>query len=246
MLHPFGGRPPYRRTNAASPRGRATLAVPAASALLLAAPLLTACGNDAHPGAAAVVDGTRITVSQLQARVNDVRDAQRGSAKSEQLVANSGQLSQNTLIRMIQFRVIERAGKDNGVRVTRRDVQQCRKAVESAGGAEVLRGLQTGQTTKCLPTGGAQPGGAAALRDFYLEQGIAPDRIDDALRMELLRNGLVHKLGTAKVNAVFAATSKKLAIDVNPRYGTWDDTRGTAVLTKESWLRTSEDANQQA
>ncbi|MGY0061041.1 SurA N-terminal domain-containing protein [Streptomyces sp. LZ34] len=245
MLHPFGGRPPYRRKNAATPRGRAALAVPAASALL-AAPLLTACGNDAHPGAAAVVDGSRITVSQLQARVNDVRDAQRGSAKSEQLVANSGQLSQSTLIRMIQFRVIERAGKDNGVRVTPRDVQQCRKAVEGAGGAEVLRDLQMGQTTKCRPTAGAQPGGAAALRDFYLEQGIAPDRIDDALRVELMRNALVHKLGTAKVNAVFASTSKKLAIDVNPRYGTWDDTRGTAVLTKETWLRTSEDVSRQA
>ncbi|MES4906708.1 MULTISPECIES: SurA N-terminal domain-containing protein [unclassified Streptomyces] len=239
MLENNGGQPPYRR------KTRAALAVPAAS-VLLAAPLLTACGNDAHPGAAAVVDGSRITVSELQARVNDVRDAQRGSPKSEQLVAGSGQLSQSTLIRMIQFRVIERAGRDNGVRVTPRDVQQCRKAVESAGGAEVLRGLQMGQTTKCRPTSEAQPGGASALRDFYLEQGIAPDRIDDALRVELLRNGLVHKLGSAKVNQVFARTSKALAIEVNPRYGTWDDTRGTAVLTKETWLRTSGDVKQQA
>ncbi|MEU5105496.1 MULTISPECIES: SurA N-terminal domain-containing protein [unclassified Streptomyces] len=216
MQHPSGGRPPYRRQT------RATLAIPAASALLLAAPLLTACGNDAHPGAAAVVDGSRITVSQLQARVNDVRDAQQGSAKSEQLVANSGQLSQNTLIRMIQFRVIERAGKDNEVRVTRRDVQQYRKAAET------------------------QSGGGAALRGLYLEQGIAPDGIDDAMRMELTRNALVTKLGTAKVNEVFASTSKKLGIEVNPRYGTWDDRRGTAVLTKEAWLRTSEDVSRQA
>jgi hypothetical protein len=247
MLHPLGGRPPYRRKSryAAPPRRRATLAVPAAAALL-AAPLLTACGSDAHPGAAAVVDGSRITVSQLQARVNDVRDAQRGSPKSEQLVANSGQLSQNTLIRMIQFRVIERAGQDNGVRLTPRDVQQCRKAIEAPGGAEVLRGLQTGQTTQCRATAAAQAGGAAALRDFYLEQGIAPDRIDDALRMELTRNALLQKLGTAKVNAVFARTSKELSIEVNPRYGKWDDTRGTAVLTKESWLRTSGDVEQQA
>lgn len=224
MLHPFAGRPPHRRKNryAAPPRGRATLAVPAASALLLAAPLLTACGSDARPGAAAVVDGGRITISQLQARVNDVRDAQQGSPQSEQLVANSGRLSQNTLIRMIQFRVIERAGKDNGVRVTRRDVQQYRKAAEG------------------------QSGGDAALRGLYLGQGIAPDGIDDAMRMELTRNALVAKLGTAKVNEVFASTSKKLGIEVNPRYGTWDDRRGTAVLTKDAWLRTSEDVSRQA
>ncbi|OMI33580.1 SurA N-terminal domain-containing protein [Streptomyces sparsogenes] len=225
---------------------RATLAVPAASALLLAAPLLTACGNDAHPGAAAVVDGDRITVSQLQAQVNDVRDAQRDSPKAEQLVANSGGLSQNTLIRMIQFRVIERAAQDNGVRVTRRDVRQCRQAVEARGGGDVLRALQTGQTTKCVPAGEAQSDGAAALRDFYLEQGIAPSRVDDALRMELLRNRLVAKLGVAKVNEVFARTSKELAIDVNPRYGKWDDKRGTAVLTKEAWLRTSGDESERA
>lgn len=49
-------------------RRRTALSVSAMSSLLLAAPLLTACGSAAHPGAAAVVDGKRITVSQLQSQ----------------------------------------------------------------------------------------------------------------------------------------------------------------------------------
>lgn len=213
MLRSFGGRPPHRRT---------ALSVTAASALLVCAPLLTACGGTPRAGSAAVLDDGRITESQLQAQVKDVRDAQRGSPRADQLVAASGQLTQNTLIRMIQFKVIERAGQDNGIGVSRRAVQRARAAAEQ------------------------QSGGAAALRAAYLDQGIAPDQIDDAVRMELTRTALLRKLGVAKVNAVFTRTSKDLAIKVNPRYGNWDDTKGTAVLAKEAWLRTSTVSQQPA
>ena len=203
-------------------RRRTALSVSAASALLVCAPLLTACGGTPRAGSAVVLDDGRITESQLQTQVRDVRDAQRGSPRADQLVAASGQLTQNTLIRMIQFKVIERAGQDNGIGVSRRAVQGARAAAEQ------------------------QSGGAAALRAAYLEQGIAPDQIDGAVRMELTRTALLRKLGVAKVNAVFTRTSKDLAIKVNPRYGNWDDTKGTAVLAKEAWLRTSTASQQPA
>ncbi|MEU4897487.1 SurA N-terminal domain-containing protein [Streptomyces sp. NPDC044780] len=203
-------------------RRRTALTVSAASALLLSAPVLTACGDAPRPGAAAVLDGGRITVSQLQAQVKDVREAQRNDPRAAQTIAGSGRLSQDTLIRMIQFRVIERAGEDNGINPTRREVQRARAAAE------------------------AQSGGAAALRALYLQQGIAPGQIDEAVRMDLTRNALLRKLGTAKVNEVFTRTSKALDIRVNPRYGKWDNTQGTAVLAKEAWLRTSGDTPEQA
>ncbi|GLV79459.1 MULTISPECIES: SurA N-terminal domain-containing protein [Streptomyces] len=203
-------------------RRRTALSVSAASALLLSAPLLTACGEAPRPGAAAVLDGGRITVSELQAQVKDVRAAQRDDPRAAQMVASSGRLSQDTLIRMIQFRVIERAGQDHGISPTRREVQRARASAE------------------------AQSGGAKALRALYLQQGIAPGRIDEAVRMDLTRNALLRKLGTAKVNEVFTRTSKALDIRVNPRYGKWDNTQGTAVLAKEAWLRTSGGAREQA
>ncbi|MFE2678525.1 SurA N-terminal domain-containing protein [Streptomyces hygroscopicus] len=203
-------------------RRRTALSVSAASALLLSAPLLTACGEAPRPGAAAVLDGGRITVSELQAQVKDVRAAQRDDPRAAQMVASSGRLSQDTLIRMIQFRVIERAGQDHGISPTRREVQRARASAE------------------------AQSGGARALRALYLQQGIAPGRIDEAVRMDLTRNALLRKLGTAKVNEVFTRTSKALDIRVNPRYGKWDNTQGTAVLAKEAWLRTSGGDREQA
>ncbi|MFI7314432.1 SurA N-terminal domain-containing protein [Streptomyces hygroscopicus] len=203
-------------------RRRTALSVSAASALLLSAPLLTACGEAPRPGAAAVLDGGRITVSELQAQVKDVRAAQRDDPRAAQMVASSGRLSQDTLIRMIQFRVIERTGQDHGISPTRREVQRARASAE------------------------AQSGGAKALRALYLQQGIAPGRIDEAVRMDLTRNALLRKLGTAKVNEVFTRTSKALDIRVNPRYGKWDNTQGTAVLAKEAWLRTSGGAREQA
>ncbi|MEU5272663.1 SurA N-terminal domain-containing protein [Streptomyces hygroscopicus] len=203
-------------------RRRTALSVSAASALLLSAPLLTACGEAPRPGAAAVLDGGRITVSELQAQVKDVRAAQRDDPRAAQMVASSGRLSQDTLIRMIQFRVIERAGQDHGISPTRREVQRARASAE------------------------AQSGGAKALRALYLQQGIAPGRIDEAVRMDLTRNALLRKLGTAKVNEVFTRTSKALDIRVNPRYGKWDNTQGTAVLAKEAWLRTSGGDREQA
>ena len=53
------------------------------AAIAAAAPLLTACGSDSHPGAAAVVGGQRITVAQLENRVNEVRTAQRTAVAND-------------------------------------------------------------------------------------------------------------------------------------------------------------------
>ncbi|WKU45209.1 SurA N-terminal domain-containing protein [Streptomyces sp. VNUA116] len=195
-------------------RRRTALSVTAA-ALLAAAPLLTACGQTAHPGAAAVVGDDRITVSQLQQQVADVRDAQRSSPQGEQLTANSARLGQDTLVRLIQYRIVEQAGKDNGVKVTRRELQRQRADVEAANG------------------------GAAAVRARFLALGIAPDQIDRALSVDLVRAKLDGKFGTARTNEILMHTSDALHVDVNPRYGVWDGKRGTAQTALEPWLRSA-------
>ena len=72
-------------------RRRTALALSAAT--LVAAPLLTACGSEAHPGSAAVVGGDRIDVATVQAEASDVRAAQGTSGQSEELMKKSGQLT---------------------------------------------------------------------------------------------------------------------------------------------------------
>ncbi|MER5384648.1 SurA N-terminal domain-containing protein [Streptomyces sp. NPDC002688] len=196
------------------------------AAIVAAAPLLTGCGSEAHPGAAAVVDGRRITVAQLESRVNEVRSAQRAASKDdaqyEQVIANTGTLTRDTLHGMVLDRVLDRAAKNAGVSVTRKDSQQMRAALEQqAGGSEALE--------------------AAWLTNY----GVAPQRLDDSLRTEIEARKLASALGadmnTTDGKAAFwkamSAASKQLDVDLNPRYGTWDVQKSSRVDAKTPWLR---------
>jgi hypothetical protein len=192
------------------------------AALLTAAPLLTACGNDAHPGAAAVVGDDRITVSQLENRVNEVRTAQRaattGEAQYEQAIAKSGGLTRDTLHSMVLDRVLHRAARDAGVNVTRKEVQEARADLEQ------------------------RAGDAKALEVTWLQQyGVPPERLDDNLRIQIEAQKLATALGTDTSQPAFwkalSEASRKLGVDLNPRYGTWDVEKSSRVDAKPQWLR---------
>jgi outer membrane murein-binding lipoprotein Lpp len=192
------------------------------SAVIAAAPLLTACGNDAHPGAAAVVDGRRITVAQLENRVSEVREAQRAAvpdeAQYQQVIAKTGTLTRDTLHNMVLDQVLQRAAQDAGVTVSRKEIQQMRAGLEQ------------------------QTGGAKALETAWLQEyGIAPERLDENLRLQLEAQKLAAKLGTDTADPAFwnalAKASQKLDVDLNPRYGTWDVQKSSRVDTKTPWVR---------
>ncbi|AJP02360.1 lipoprotein [Streptomyces cyaneogriseus subsp. noncyanogenus] len=192
------------------------------TAAIAAAPLLTACGNDARPGAAAVVGGQRITVAQLEDRVDEVRAAQRAAVRDDaqyaQAVARTGTLTRTTLQSMVLDRVLHRAAQDAGVTVSRKEVQQMRTGLER------------------------QVGGAQALETAWLEQyDVAPERLDDNLRLQLEAQKLAEKLGTDTSRPEFwkalSEASKKLDIDLNPRYGTWDVDKSSRADVKTPWLR---------
>lgn len=193
-----------------------------AVALLATSPLLTACGGDEHPGAAAVVEGDRITVSQLQAQVRDVRDAQEASPQSAELIAGTAQLGRSTLNAMIFDRVLTKAAEDAGVTVSRRDVQEARAEAERAAG------------------------GAGRLRQVWLQQyAIAPERIDSTLRTQVAMDKLSSRIGAnrstpegqAKIVKALGDASSAMNIDVNPRYGKWDAEQVRLGGTEEPWLR---------
>jgi outer membrane murein-binding lipoprotein Lpp len=192
------------------------------TAAIAAAPLLTACGNDARPGAAAVVGGQRITVAQLEDRVDEVRSAQRAAVRDDaqyaQAVARTGTLTRTTLQSMVLDRVLHRAAQDAGVTVSRKEVQQMRTGLER------------------------QVGGAQALETAWLEQyDVAPERLDDNLRLQLEAQKLAEKLGTDTSRPEFwkalSEASKKLDIDLNPRYGTWDVDKSSRADVKTPWVR---------
>ncbi|GAA0470730.1 SurA N-terminal domain-containing protein [Streptomyces olivaceiscleroticus] len=203
-------------------RRRTALSVSVAA--LVAAPLLSACGSDAHPGAAAVVGGERITVAQLQARVKNVRTAQEGAPQGAQMIQNTGRLSVTMLNSMIFDKVLARGAKDAGVEASRSDVQKWRSTAEQrAGGAEQLKAMS-------------------------LQQAIAPGEIDGMARNQILMDGLAKKLGAnrqtpqgqQKLAQSLAKTSRQLGIDVNPRFGTWNDRQVMLGEAKTPWVRTEQ------
>ncbi|MFI2510102.1 SurA N-terminal domain-containing protein [Streptomyces sp. NPDC018972] len=192
------------------------------AAIAAAAPLLTACGNDAHPGAAAVVGGERITVSQLENRVGEVRAAQRAAvpddAQYQQAIARTGSLTRDTLHGMVLDRVLERAARDAGVTVTDREVQRMRSGLEQ------------------------QAGGAEALEAAWLQQyGVPPQRLDANLRLQVQAQKLAQRLGTDPGRPEFwqalSEASEELDVDLNPRYGSWDVEKSSRVDAKTPWVR---------
>ncbi|MFI7385960.1 SurA N-terminal domain-containing protein [Streptomyces sp. NPDC049813] len=212
----------HRRTSSR----RRTAFVLSATAIA-ALPALTACGSGAHPGAAAVVGGQRITVSQLENRVNEVRDAQQAatkdSAQYEEAIAKTGSLTRNTLHTMVLDRVLHRAATDAGVTVTRKEMQDMRAGMEQ------------------------QAGGAKQLETAWLAQySVAPKRLTESLRTEIEVQKLATALGadmqTPDGQATFwkalGTASKELNVDLNPRYGAWDVTpRSRLVAAKTPWLK---------
>lgn len=200
-------------------RRRTALALSAAT--LVAAPLLSACGSEAHPGAAAVVGGDRIDVATVQAQAADVRTAQQESEKSEELVAKSGQLTRVKLSGLIFGRVLDRAAKDAGVSVSRKEVQQIRSDAA------------------------VQSGGEEGVRTLMLEQRwVAPGQIEASLRQEVQLQKLAQALGAdlqspTGVQAVgesLTGASKALHIEVNPRYGSWDNKKVQLSTYKAPWI----------
>ncbi|MER5752221.1 SurA N-terminal domain-containing protein [Streptomyces sp. NPDC002088] len=192
------------------------------AAIAAAAPFLTACGNDAHPGAAAVVGSERITVSQLESRVQEVRSAQRAAvpddAQYARAIATSGTLTRDTLQGMVLDQVLRRAAQDAGVSVTRNEVQQRRAGLEQ------------------------QAGGAEGLEAAWLQQyNIPPTRLDDNLRLQLEAQKLATHLGTATDQPAFwkalSEASKELHVNLNPRYGSWDVQKVSLVDAKTPWVR---------
>ncbi|MEU2059869.1 SurA N-terminal domain-containing protein [Streptomyces sp. NPDC013455] len=192
------------------------------AAIAAAAPLLTACGNDAHPGAAAVVGGQRITVAQLESRVGEVREAQRAAvpddSQYQRVVSSTGGLTRDTLHSMVLDRVLHRAAQDAGVTVTRKEIQQMRRDLEQ------------------------QAGGSKDLERAWLQRySIAPAHLDENLRLQLEAQKLADELGTDTSRPAFwkalSEASEKLHVDLNPRYGSWDVQKSSRVDARTPWVR---------
>jgi regulator of replication initiation timing len=119
---------------------------------------------------------------------------------------------------MVLDRVLHRAAQDAGVSVSRKEIQQMRTGLEQ------------------------QAGGAKELETVWLQQyGVAPERLDENLLVQLEAQKLAERLGTDTSRPEFwqalSKASQQLDVDLNPRYGTWDVQKSSRVDAKTPWVR---------
>ncbi|MEV8534371.1 SurA N-terminal domain-containing protein [Streptomyces sp. NPDC051211] len=189
-------------------------ALSVSAALLVAAPLLSACSGEARPGTAAVVGGERITTSALQAQVKDVRDAQSRSDNAAQLVANSSKLERIKLSKMIQLRVLEKAAAADGITVSTKEIEEVLKSqLQQTGGAEKMEEIMLAQRVP-----------------------LAPGQVEDEIRFQLLFAKLTDRYGEQKVLEPLAKAARQLHIEVNPRYGSWDTKQIAVGEYQTPWI----------
>ncbi|MGW7461536.1 SurA N-terminal domain-containing protein [Streptomyces sp. NPDC054797] len=175
-------------------------ALSVSTALLLAAPLLSACSGEARPGTAAVVGGERITTSALQSQVKDVRAAQnRAGQSAAELLASTPNLERQKLDAMLQSRIIDKMARTAGLTATEKDIEDERAAyVTENGGQEQFEAL-------------------------LLQKGaMAPGQVERFLRDRVLLTKLSEKYGNGKLEEPARAAVTALHIEINPRYGSWD------------------------
>ncbi|MEU6756907.1 SurA N-terminal domain-containing protein [Streptomyces sp. NPDC046685] len=189
-------------------------ALSVSTALLLAAPLLSACSGEARPGTAAVVGGERITTSALQSQVKDVRVAQnRAGQSAAELIASTPNLERQKLDAMLQSRIIDKMARTAGLTATEKDIEDERAAyVTENGGQEQFEAL-------------------------LLQKGaMAPGQVERFLRDRVLLTKLSEKYGNGKLEEPARAAVTALHIEINPRYGSWDAKQIKLGLGDTPWI----------
>lgn len=174
------------------------------AAVVVAVALVTsACSGAQTAGSAATIGDTRISEQDLADQVGAVLTAQGLPADSD-----DASLTSTTLGRMITIELVRVLAEQEGVVITQ------------------------GQIDQQLATFQQQAGSQEAVESTFAQQGIAPNEIEDVLRInleatalgeKLLPDGSVDEQGQAVFDAV-GSLSDDLQVEVSPRFGTWDAT----------------------
>ena len=191
--------------------------LPAAAGLACAAALLLGGCSDARLGAAAVVDGQAIPISDLQDATNDYLAVIPGADPKDAQVA--------ILQSMIISDVLDEVARDNGVRVPDGQVAKQRDDLFKSFGGR--RGL-----VRTLANSQQQP------------TILSPSGVERWIKDRLLFNAIAEEIGGRPLNTAepesqkvlvevqdqLTQAGKDLDIEVNPRYGTWSPKRGITPL----------------
>ncbi|GAA0636747.1 SurA N-terminal domain-containing protein [Sporichthya brevicatena] len=178
---------------------------------------LSAC-EPSQLGAAAIVEDQRITVSEIQGYLDQVRDQRKEYGLPTQLDRDAARVE---VERRVLNLVFERAAQQMNIRVTEAEIEKTR-AAETRSADEIAElAAQNNVTADSLDE---------VYRRFTIER-----LISEAIEQQLPNAGEV------QLNEEFArrlvAVAESLRIKVNPRYGTFDPKVGQVIATQWDFLK---------
>ena len=120
---------------------------------------------------------------------------------------------------MVLDRVLHQAAQDAGVTVTRKEVQKIRAELENQAGRRRRRWKGLAAAVRRRRRSGSTRTSASSSRPRNSPPSSAPTPARPAFWKAL------------------SEASKKLDVDLNPRYGSWDVQKSSRVEAKLPWLR---------
>jgi hypothetical protein len=169
-----------------------------------------------------VVGDHRITVSALQAQVNELRTAAAKNPQGGQLLNSGGDLSTQMLGRLVQDQVLAKAMSDAKVTVSTGEVQRDRQsALAQFSGNEAQL-----DSTLLVSYGVAQPD-----IDHFFYRNVASGKLIQSLGYQPGSDG-----GNTALTQDIAKTAASLGVSINPRYGTWNAKQATIGAQSDPWL----------
>jgi hypothetical protein len=175
-------------------------------------------------GAAAIVDGQRITVTDIQNTLKSVHalQAQYGIASTDSPTA-----ARDEVQRRVVDLIFDRAARDMGVHVSADEISTAINAERT------------------------QLGGDKGLAQEFARSNLSLAAADDVFRQQLLNKKMIQKLTntniglspdqvSAKLLGDLVSAAKSMRIKINPRYGTFDSQAGQINPTAFDFLRPSD------
>ena len=176
--------------------GRARRGVALTAAATVAGLGLSACGTP-HPGAAAVVGSTRISINQLNTAVSTMLNDSGTASSASSDVAS---LRRTVLTRLVRDALVVDGAKLKGVSVSEGDVQnELSAALQQEGGSQAQ-----------LNAVAAQQGIAAADLHDYIYYAVLESKIADALT----KDDTVQEVDAAHILVADKATADKILAQV--------------------------------
>jgi PBP1b-binding outer membrane lipoprotein LpoB len=171
---------------------------------VLAALFLTSCSS---MNSAITVGDKEFSINDLQKPVDEILEARKSFDTSQVQLASGVELGRNQAQFAIISVLLDQIASDMKINFTNADIATRRTEIVAQVGGEAE-----------LPKALASSNLAASNLEPYIKVRL----IIDKLTSDLVELGVSPEQASEEVSKLIVATAKKLGVEVNPKYGTWN------------------------